>query len=203
MNHTEIERWYRLRNIKKASQVAIMGAVLSLLVGFGVTQYLKGAPNAEPDQKADNGQMRIENFVYSSSGVRPWSLKAANAIMSHSSTKIRLSNPTVVYEGGKGGKIYLTAKTGELDKTTSCISGHGLVTIHYRDMKFTTGKIDYFDNKMSAETSSQVCLETKGLSLTGTGLSLSLPQEEIIIENNVKARIYDVKWVAPGQRLPI
>lgn len=203
MNHAEIERWYRLRNIKKASQVIIMGAVLSLLGGFGLTQYLKGASNTALDQAAKNGQIRIENFVYSSPGVRPWSLKAANAVVSHTSTKIRLTNPTVIYEGGKGGKIYLTAKTGELDKSTSRISGQGLVTIHYKDMKFTTGKIDYFDERMRAETSSQVCLETSGLSLTGTGLSLSLPQEEIVIENNVRARLYDVKWVGAGQRLPI
>ena len=203
MNHAEIERWYRLRNIKKASQVIIMAAVLSLLLGFGVIQYLKGAPHNDADQAASNGQMRIENFVYSSPGVRPWSLKAANAILSQASTKIKLTHPTVVYEGGKGGKIYVTAKTGELDKSASRISGHGLVTIHYRDMKFTTGKIDYSDEKMRAETSSQVCLETTSLSLTGTGLLLSIPQEEIVIENNVKARLYDVKWVGPGQRLPI
>ncbi len=203
MNHAEIERWYRLRNIKKVSQFLIIAVILSLLSGFGVNRYLNGLPSSQQNVVTDGGQMRIENFVYSSSGVRPWSLKATRAIVSNSSGKIRLSDPTVVYEGGKGGKIYLIAKTGELDKTTSRISGHGLVTIHYRDMKFTTGKIDYFDDRMRAETSSQVCLEATGLSLTGTGLLLSLPQEEITIQNNVKARLYDVKWVAPGQRLPI
>lgn len=180
-----------------------MVTVLSLLVSFGVAQYLKSGPNSEQDQTTENGQMRIENFVYSSSGLRPWSLKAANAVVSHSSGKIRLSDPRVVYEGGKGGKIYLMARTGELDKTNSRISGHGPVIIHYKDMKFTTGKIEYFDDQMRAQTSSLVCLEANGLSLTGTGLLLSLPQEEITIESNVKARLYDVKWVAAGQRLPI
>jgi LPS export ABC transporter protein LptC len=203
MNHAEIERWYRLRNIKKASQIIIVVSVGSLIAGFAVSGYLKSAVSPRANSSIDSSHIRIENFVYSSPGMRPWELKATEAVAADSIDKIRLAGPTVVYEGGKGGKIYLTAKTGELDKSNSSISGRGLVTIHYRDLKFTTASIDYSEEKMSAETSSPVSLEGGDLSLTGKGLKVSVPEEEIVIESNVRARLYDVKWVGPGQRLPI
>jgi len=203
MNHVEIERWYRLRNIKKASQVIILVSVCSLLGGFAVSGYLKKSMQERGESPVGGSKMRIQNFVYSSPGTRPWELRAIDALIADSMDKIRLADPTVVYEGGKGGKIYLSAKTGELDKKNSSISGQGLVTIRYQDLKFTTATIDYSEEKMSAETSSPVSLEGGDLSLTGKGLKVSVQDEEIVVQSNVRARLYDVKWVGPGQRLPI
>jgi hypothetical protein len=37
MNHKEIERWHRLRNLKRASQVLVVVAVVLLACGYMVS----------------------------------------------------------------------------------------------------------------------------------------------------------------------
>ena len=45
--------------------------------------------------------------------------------------------------------------------------------------------------------------QTPDLSLTGTGMTVSLENEEIVIENDVKARLFNLRWVESKGRLPM
>jgi LPS export ABC transporter protein LptC len=203
MNHKEIERWYRLRNIKRASQVLVLASLVLLVSSYAASRFLGEQREIFEACQVSNSAIRIENFVYSSPGTRPWELKASDAVVSNTLDRVFLGSPMVIYHGGKGGKIYLSAKSGELDKKNSNVSGRGDVTLRYKDFQFTTDEIDYSDEKLLAETSLPVSLEGGDLILTGIGMKFCLENEEIVIEQNVKARLYDVKWVEPGQKLPM
>ena len=69
----------------------------------------------------------------------------------------------MVYQGGAGGKIFLGAKTGRLDRKSRNVSAEGDVTIEYENFLFSTGDIDYSDEERLAETSSLVSLESGDL----------------------------------------
>ncbi len=203
MNHREIERWYRLKNIKIASQAMVVICVVLIGGALFASRYLR--PSSETFQNSANpgSGINIDNFVYFSPGVRPWELKAVNAIVTEALDKVYLKTPIVVYQGGKGNTVQLTANTGELDKKTSCVSGKGEVVIRYKDFRFSAGEIDYNDQQLRAKTSSPVSLEGGDMKLTGKGMSFSLEKEELVIEEDVKALLYDIKWVSPGRKLPI
>lgn len=203
MNHKELERWYRLKNIKKASQVLVVTAVLLFVSGLAASRYL-GEPheNFVGTVGSDSGS-KLENFTYSSPGAHPWELAASTALVSDSLDRVALTKPSVVYHGGKGGKIYLSAESGTLDRKSNNVSAEGHVKIAYKDYKFTTGKINYSHESRQADSSAPVSLEGGGIVLTGKGLRLSVEKEEIEIKHDVKARLFNVKRVEPEHRLPM
>lgn len=203
MNHKEIERWYRLKNIRKASQVLVLISLVLLISTYAASRFLSEPLELIQSGKGSGSCISIENFVYSSPGPRSWELRASNALVTNELDRVTLGSPSVIYHGGKGGKIYLTAKSGELDKKKCNVLGRGEVTIRYKDFRFVTGAISYSDESLRAETASPVFVERGNLSLSGVGLQFSLEDEEIVIEQNVRARLHDVKWVEPGQKLPI
>jgi LPS export ABC transporter protein LptC len=203
MNHKEIERWHRLRNLKRASQVLVVVAVVLIGCGYMVSRFVRPSSDMPGPPGPTDGGMRIDNFSYSSPGAHPWELQAATAFVSELLDRVELKGPRVVYQGGAGGKIFLDAKTGRLDRKSRNVSAQGDVTIEYENFLFSTGDIDYSDEKRVAETSSRVSLESGDLHLTGKGLKVSVEREEVIIEDDVKARLFNVKWVEPNGRLPM
>jgi LPS export ABC transporter protein LptC len=203
MNHKEIERWYRLRNLKRASQFLIVVAVVLLVCVYAVSYWVRPEPDVVEAPGPANGGVRIDNFSYSSPGAHPWELQASTAMISESLDKVDLKGPKVVYHGGAGGKILMAAKSGKLDRKSRNVSAQGDVTIEYENLLFSTGAIDYSDEKRLAETSSPVSLESGDLRLTGKGLKVSVEREEVVIEEDVKARLFNVKWVEPNGRLPM
>jgi LPS export ABC transporter protein LptC len=203
MNHKEIERWYRLRNLKRASQFLIVVAVVLLVCVYTVSYWMRPGPDLVEAPGPANGGVRIDNFSYSSPGAHPWELQASTAMVSESLDRVDLKGPKVVYHGGAGGKILLAAKSGKLDKKSRNVSARGDVTIEYENFLFSTGAIEYSDEKRLAETSSPVSLESGDLRLTGKGLKVSVEREEVVIEDDVKARLFNVKWVEPKGRLPM
>ncbi len=203
MNHKEIERWHRLRNIKRASQLLVVVALVLIACGYMVSRFVRSSPDMPDAPGPADGGIRIDNFSYSSPGAHPWELQAATAMVSDSLDRVVLKGPKVVYQGGAGGKIFLTAKSGRLDRKTRNVSAQGGVTIEYENFLFSTGEIDYSHEKLLAETSSPVSLESGDLRLTGKGLKVSVEREEVVIEDDVKARLFNVKWVEPNGRLPM
>jgi LPS export ABC transporter protein LptC len=200
MNHKEIERWHRLRNVKRAAQVLVVVALAVVVSGYAVSRIFPDAEDnfvSEPiDPKND---MRIEKISYCSPGVHPWELEAATVMGTSSLDKVTLIKPRVVYHGGRGGKIILTADTGNLDKQSNNVLAKGNVTIRYDNLVFTTGDINYSQERRTAETDSPVCLEGVDFHLEGKGMKMSVQDEEIIIEKDVKARLLNVRWSEPNK----
>lgn len=202
MKHKELERWYRLRNIRRGAQLLILVAIV-LSISVYAASILVSRPVPDELSGVVASGSRIDNFTYSTPGANPWELEATTAVISDSLDKIELTNPRVVYHGGKGGTIYLSAKVGQLDRKSNNVSAHGDVIIRYKDMKFATGEIKYSEANHQAETSSPVSVEGGDLRLTGKGLKVSIDSEEITIERDVQARLFNVHLVGPKSRLPM
>lgn len=203
MNHKEIERWYRLRNLKKVSQFLVLFAMVLLIAGYAVSRFVKDSPEFVKFSSTGADGISIENFSYSVPGAHPWELAASKAVVSTSLDRVSLTAPKVVYHGGTDADIYLSAGAGTLDKKTSNVSMKEDVKIQFRGFLFRTDDIEYSDNKREAETSSPVSFEGGDLRLTGRGLKVLVEKEEIVVEHDVKARLYNIKWVEPGRKLPM
>jgi LPS export ABC transporter protein LptC len=139
--------------------------------------------------------IRIENFSYSAPGPRPWELYAPSAEVSESLDEVILRQPHVIYHGGEGGRISLSSQTGSLNRKTLSVAARGDVTLKYKDYVFHSSEMNYSHEKLSADTSTPVSFDAPDLSLTGRGLSVSLKNEEIVIENDVKAKLFNLRFV--------
>jgi len=203
MNHREIERWYRLKNVKNASQFLVVFFVVLLIAGFAVSRWARERSEPFETRNMPGSGIRIEKFSYSSPGAQPWELEAAEASISESLARVSLSRPRVVYRGGKGGEIHLSAASGTLDKKSSDVTFKGEVEIRLRDLTFRTDHISYSNEKHEAQTDSAISLEGTDVRVAGRGLKVFLEKEEAVIENDVDARIYNVKWVDSGGRIPM
>ena len=203
MDHKHIERYYRLRNLKRASQIMVLAAILMLVSGLAASRLiLKKTDDFGASEVSSNGS-RISNFTFSSSGFPRWDLQATSAQISDNMDKVKLKLPKVVYYGGLGGAIYLVAESGNLDKKRGFVSAKGAVKIRYKDFEFASSDVDYSEGSLNAATSSPVSLNGGNLKLTGKGLKLSVEKEEIHIEHEVRASLFNVKWVGPGRKLPM
>jgi LPS export ABC transporter protein LptC len=205
MNHKELERWHRLRNIKKASQFLVVAAVVLLFCGYLASRFFQ-----LPDNPVDfastvklDDVMRIDNFSYSSPGARPWELKANTATVSKKWDNVSLVKPKVVYQGGRGGEILVRAESGKLDKNSRNVFAQGNVTVSYKDLLFTALEIDYSDETKTAETSSPVALDGGDLRVTGKGLKVSIESEEMVIQHDVKACISNVQILGAKGKMPL
>jgi LPS export ABC transporter protein LptC len=203
MNHKEIERWHRLKNLKKAAQFLVVIAVLFLVAGYAVSRFVNKKPDDFPSPAVSETGIRIENFSYSAPGAYPWELKAASATVSDSLERVELKDPQVTYLGRAGEDIVLSAQHGKLDRKSSNFSAEGDVTIAYRDFLFSTSRIEYSEKDRVAHTDSPVSLKSPDLVITGRGLRLSVSTKEICIEDQVKAILYNLKLLGPGQKLPL
>jgi LPS export ABC transporter protein LptC len=203
MDHKELERWHRLRNIKKASQFLVVLGVVLLVGGYTVSRLIDRSP-ARPDSEGEApAGIRISNFTYSATGADPWELMAGRAEVSSSLDKVTLQNLKVVYGSGKGDDIVVSAEKGALDRKTQNISASGEVTVKYKDFLFKTNDLKYTRKTGVAETDSPVSLEGASLKLKGEGMKVEVKKREITVEHNVEAVLFNVKWVAPGQKLPM
>lgn len=205
MNHKELERWHRLRNIKKASQFLVIAAVVLPVCGYLASRFSQPIDNpvtfAETVQPGDG--MRIDNFSYSSPGARPWELKANTATVSEKLDNVSLVKPKVVYQGGRGGEILVSAESGKLNKNSRNVFAQGNVTVSYKDLLFTAREIDYSDETKTAETSSPVALDGGDLRVTGKGLKVSIESEEMVIQHDVKACISNVQILGAKGKMPL
>lgn len=203
MDHKEIERWYRRRNLKTLSEFLALAAVLLIISSYAVSRYFNHRNEEFQSATETETGIRIDNFAYSSPGAHPWQLAASSAQVSDSLDRVVLTDPKVIYQGGEGGEIVMTAKSGELDRKNRNVSVQGDVTIRYKDMVFKSDEMNYSHEKLIAETSSPVSLKGRDLLLTGRGFKLLVDKEEVFIENDVEARLYNVKWTEPGRKLPM
>lgn len=203
MRHKELERWYRLKNLQKAAQALVLATIVVLIAGYAVSRIVRPVPEPFDTPSQEQSGSRIEKFSFVVPGKNPWELKASVATISDDLDMVTLTDPTVVYQGGKGGTIELSADSGELNRKSQNVRARGNVVIRYRDMTFTTGEITYSQEKGKAETESLVTMEGGEIRISGKGFRLSVPDEEMVIDHDVKASLLNVKWVSPGSRLPM
>ena len=97
----------------------------------------------------------------------------------------------------------MTAQTGDLDKKTGFVNAKGAVKINYKDFEFTSSNVNYSEGSLQAATSDPVSLNGDNLKLTGKGLKLSVEKEEVQIEQEIKASLFNVKLIDPGRKLPM
>lgn len=203
INHKEIERWYRRKNIMRACQVLALVSIVLVSVSYVVSRVWSDNPeDYVSNPKPDEG-MRMERFSYSSFGAHPWVLRAESAVANELINRVSLTQPMVTYPGGMGGTIVLNSHSGELDKEKQQVTARGAVAIRYRDFLFSTDEVHYLHDKLVAETSAPVSVEATDLRVTGTGLTLSIKDEEANIEGNVKTQIFNVRWVGANGKLPM
>ena len=203
MDQKEIERWYRLRNLKRASQFLVIVAVVLLLSGYGLSRYFsQRPPEFQMPQNAQHG-ICIEHFAFSCPGAHPWELEASKARVSDSLDRVTLKDLKVTYRGGEGAAITLSAKSGKLDRNNRNVSAKGDVTVRYEDFLFKTSDIRYSQEDGLAETSSPVTFRGGSMMLDGIGLKVLVRKEEIRVERDVRAVLFNVKWVEPGRKLPM
>jgi len=203
MNHKELERWYRLRNIKRASQFMILLCLALAVSVYAASVYFRPNTSQFTSPMPSDAGIRIENFSYSAPGPRPWELHAPSAEVSESLDEITLQQPQVIYHGGEGGTISLASQTGSLNRKTLSVTARGDVTLKYKDYVFSSDEMNYSHEKLSATTSTLVSFQAPDLSLTGRGMSVSLENEEIVIEDDVKAKLFNLRWVESKGRLPM
>ncbi|MBI4965892.1 MAG: LPS export ABC transporter periplasmic protein LptC [Desulfomonile tiedjei] len=203
MNHKEIERWYRLRNLKRLSQFLVLFAIVLLAAGYVASRLIVERPMFPKFPLTGGTGITIENFNYSSPGAHPWELAASRAVVSDSLNRVELTGPKVLYHGASGADIHLSAGAGTLDKKDNNVSMKDDVRIQFRGFLFKTDDIQYSHSAREAETASPVSLEGPDLHLTGKGLKVSVEKEEIVVEDDVQARLYNVKWVESGGKLPM
>jgi LPS export ABC transporter protein LptC len=203
MNHKEIERWHRLRNIKKAFQILVLLGAALLVIGVAAAIWVRPVailPEPSPDDRAG---IQIENFSYSSPGPPQWELHAPRARVSEPLDRVELKEPKVIYQGRSGANVELVSQTGVFDRKNMSVTANGDVIMRYKDYVFRSPEISYSHEKLRAETSSPVAFQGPDLKLTGRGLTLSLDNEEIVVEEDVHALLFNVKWVQPNGRLPM
>ncbi len=203
MDHKHIERHYRLKNLKRASQIFVLGALILLVSGLAASRFVRQHQGDFQTSEVSVNGSNIENFTYSATGTHRWDLQAANAQVSDTLDSVKLTLPKVIYQGGFGGTIYLAAQSGNLDKKTGFVSAKGTVKISYKDFEFISRDVDYSDGSLEAATTAPVSLTGGDLKLTGKGLKLSVEKEEVLIEQEVKASLFNVKLIEPGRKLPM
>jgi LPS export ABC transporter protein LptC len=203
MDHKHIERHYRLKNLKRASQIFVLGALILLVSGLAASRFVRQHQGDFQTSEVSGNGSNIENFTYSATGSHRWDLQAASAQVSDTLDSVKLTLPKVIYQGGFGGTIYLAAQSGNLDKKTGFVSAKGTVKISYKDFEFISRDVDYSDGSLEAATTAPVSLTGSDLKLTGKGLKLSVEKEEVLIEQEVKASLFNVKLIEPGRKLPM
>jgi LPS export ABC transporter protein LptC len=203
MDHKHIERHYRLKNLKRASQIVVLGALILLVCGLAASRFVRQHQDDFQTSEVSVNGSNIENFTYSATGSHRWDLQAANARVSDTLDSVKLTLPKVIYQGGFGGTIHLAAQSGNLDKKTGFVSAKGTVKISYKDFEFISRDVDYSDGSLEAATTAHVSLTGDDLKLTGKGLKLSVEKEEVLIEQEVKASLFNVKLIEPGRKLPM
>ncbi len=203
MNHKEIERWYRLKNLRKAIQALVLLSVIALVSGLALSRYANNDKNEFKTSNVSEPGIKVEKFTYSSVGSDQWELEAASASVNEKMDHVDLKLPRIVYYGGDGGKIILNAQYGNLDKKDGKVEARGSVSIKYQNFKFITDNVNYSQGLLEAQAADSILMEGDDLRLSGKGLRLFVDKEEIVIEQDVKASLFNVKWVTPGKKLPM
>jgi LPS export ABC transporter protein LptC len=203
MHDRHIERWRRLKAVRSASVVFAGALVVVCAVALAVSRMTgRGEELPEISSNPDE-RVSVRNFAYSSPGAHPWELTALSAAAFEALDKVKVEEPRVVYFGADGRDVTLTAKLGEVDRKTGNVLTEGDVTVGYGDFTFKTSDLRFNQKEGAASTTSAVSLRGDSLLLTGKSMKLTLDPQQVVVEEDVEAKLYNVKWTEPGRKLPL
>ena len=190
ITHREIERWYRLRNLRKASQVFVIISFVVMVAGYAVLRFIQPSqPAKDPDPKAIN---TVKKPYYSFPGPHPFDVRAKSAVVSESQDKIILNSPKITYHPDHGSEMILTAKTGELNRTTQNYSVKGDVCLKSDTFRIEAGQLGYSRENNLASTTSRITIKAKNMLLKGKQLKLWPDKKEAHIEQDVEATLFHI-----------
>jgi LPS export ABC transporter protein LptC len=149
------------------------------------------------------GRLNVKNFSYSSPGAHPWELAASSALVTEGLDRVKVTAPRVRYFRLEGGEVTLSAAEGELDRKTGDVTARGDVTVKYGGFTFKTSDLRYSQRRLTASTTSAVTLRGDSLLLSGKSFKLTLEPPQVMIEEDVEAQLYNVKWTEPGRKAPL
>ncbi len=203
MNHKEIERWYRLRNLKRAAQILVLASVALLIAGYAISRVLTERHPVINDTPTSSDELRVENFSYSHRGAYPVELNARVGLLPASLDKGKLSFLSVTARSKDGKKLTLTAEKGEFDKKKELVTASGNVKVQYEDLVLTTDQVSYSMDKGKVWTESAVKLTGRQFHLEGGGLTLWVESEKFSLENEVQVTFYGRNWkLSQGKPAP-
>ncbi len=202
MDHREIERWYRLRLIKRAAVYLVLTAIVGLGAAYALRYPWQPDPGPALPSNTRPG-ISIDDFSYSSPGAHPFELKAATARVTTDLDQVSLKKLRLVYKPGEEDSIVLTAESGELDKRTRSVQAKGNVVLRMRSFVIRANEISYSDKERLVEAACPITMEGKDLRVSGRGFKLWLKDRRAVIQHDVLTSLYNVKWVEPGKPLPM
>lgn len=194
MNHKEIERWYRLRNLKRAAQLLVLASVAMLIAGYAISRVLIERNPVTEDTPTSSDDLRVENFSYSHRGAYPVELKARVGVLPATLDKGKLSYLTVTVKSKEGKKLILTADEGEFYKKRELVTASGNVKVQYEDLVLTADKISYAMDQGKVWTDSAVTLTGRQFDLEGGRLALWVESEKFTLEDGVQVTFSAKNW---------
>jgi LPS export ABC transporter protein LptC len=193
LTNKEIERWYRLRNLRNAAQALAIITILTLVGGYAVSRLIMERPDQTDSQVPTDAGNEGSQLSYSVPGPHPFHVKADRARMLKSGNKIQLTSPVITYYPKRGGDMVLKADTGELNQTTQNYSVKGNVTVTYDTFRIDAEELSYSHKNGLVSTSSAFTVTSKDMVLQGKRLKLLTDKKEVVVEQGVSAKLYNVK----------
>lgn len=202
MNHKEIERWYRLRYLKKAALYLIVGSLV-VMTGAGVAHFflVEDRPKA-PAPIAEKG-MGAKRFHYSVPGANPWEIEATAADMDRELNHLRLRGPKVRYKLDDGGVISLSARSGSWNKIDREVTASGDVSITFDQYRLNVDRAKYSEQSRTIQSPESVTVRAPNFELSGTGLTVCVDKKEFRVEHNVRTRLSNFSLTGRDGRLPM
>ena len=177
-----------------ASKIIKRVLVVVMLLGFaGVAvtfiTYRKSFDNLEKagDLLPENTQVAMRSFQHTASrdGKPQWHLEAESASLM-GKKELVLKTPAVVFYRDSGRKIFLTAESGTLNKSTNNITLSGNVVARTTDYRFEADSAVYDHDRRFLNSSTPVKIISKRGELVADTMRYDLGSNRATFDGNVK-----------------
>ena len=173
--------------------------VVSLVVLAGAS-YIRYTSRRIKSVKVDSvgvttsGEVRAEGVRYSGAkdGRTEWELEADEAIYNEGDELTKLGGVSVVFFTEEGVNYTLKSKRGNYNAKAGLIEASGEVTvISTEGLTLSSESLNYSDSTGLITTNDSVLIVSKGLRVSGTGLSIDVSSRRIVVPKDVRAEITD------------
>jgi LPS export ABC transporter protein LptC len=183
-----------MRFQKRTLIIAVLGGAL-VLVAVLIIFFDKFPPLSPATMlkiMSDRADLEVKNVLYREVGGdgNKWEIRAKKASYLRKQNLAYFDQVEVKLFFPDGKVMVLAAEKGQLDTTTRDmkISGNVGVT-SVSGERFATDYLQYSAAGQRLYTDAAVLMETPRLQIRGVGMSLSLPNKDIVLFSKVRARI--------------